>query len=174
MKYFKDKGGTVWAYESYVTPAEMREGLVPMTPEEVAAHLNPVKSVSEIAAALQALVDAEYKRQMGIITAKYPDEERRSWYIQAAQAQAVLSGADTATPWIDACAKTRGMSRDELAQRIADLDAQFQGMNGFLTGVRQWHEEAIGLIVAAAAENEIKAREDLASYDVMQGWSSLP
>lgn len=172
MQYFTDQTGQPWAYADGVGVDQMRPGLTPMNPAEINALTNPVKPVEEIAARLQVIVDAEYKRQMGIITAKFPEEERSSWYIQAAQAQAVISGADTPTPWIDACAQTRGMSREELAQRIAALDAQFQGMHGFLTGVRQRHEEAIGSIVTAAAENEAQARADLASYDVMQGWSS--
>lgn len=172
MKHFKDEAGQLWSYEDYVLEEEICPGLVPITVEEFAAIQNPVKPIAVIAAGLQALVDAEYKRQMGLITAKYPEEERSSWYIQTAQAQAVVSGSAAATPWLDACAQTRGMPRQELAQRIIALDAQFQGMHGFLTGVRQWHEEEIGAIVAAAQSDEAQARAELASYDVMQGWSN--
>lgn len=170
MKHFKDEEGRPWSYEDYVPEEEIRDGLVPITAQEFHALCYPTQPIGVIAANLQALVDDEYKRNMGLITAKYPEEERSSWYIQTAQAQAVLAGSATPTPWIDACAQTRGMPRDELAQRIIALDADFQAIHGHLTGVRQWHEEAIAQIVAAAAEDEMQAREDLASYDVLQGW----
>lgn len=42
MKYFKDTGGNVYAYESDGSQdAYIKPDLVPMTYEEVAAHLNP-------------------------------------------------------------------------------------------------------------------------------------
>jgi len=170
VKHFKDEEGLPWSYEDTVPEDDIRPGLVPITDQEFHALCNPMKPIGAIAASLQTLVDAEYKRNMGLITAKYPEEERSSWYIQTAQAQAVLAGASAPTPWLDACAQTRGMPRDELAQRIVALDTEFQAIHGHLTGVRQWHEEAISRIVAAAAENEIQAREDFASYDVLQGW----
>ncbi|MBD9530639.1 hypothetical protein IB233_03195 [Comamonas sp. CMM01] len=173
-KFFKSPGGEVFALLADGSQdAEIAaRDLAPMSADELDAHRNPIHPIPVIAAGLQARVDAEYKRQMGLITAKYPEEERSSWYIQTAQAQAVISGSAVATPWLDACAQTRGMPREELAQRIIALDAQFQGMHGFLTGVRQWHEEAIGAIVAAAQSDEAQARADLANYDVMQGWSN--
>lgn len=167
-KYYVDAAGMLFGYpKDGSQDAQIPVGQMLLTDEEAQAQLNPVVSVTALAAHLQAQVDAEYKRQMGIITAKYPEEERSSWYIQTAQAQAVISGAGTATPWLDACAQTRGMPREELAQRIVALDAQFQAMHGFLTGVRQWHEEAL---VTLAKEDEAEAREALAAYDVMQGW----
>lgn len=172
--FYKSPGGEVVALladGSQDAEIAARE-LTLMTSDEVDAHLNPIRPIAVIAEELQAQVDAEYKRNMGLITAKYPEEERSSWYIQTAQAQAVMDGSATPTPWLDACAQTRGMPREELAQRIIALDAEFQAIHGHLTGVRQWHEEAIGQIIAAAAEDETQAREDLASYDVLQGWTT--
>lgn len=170
MIHFKDEAGKLWSYEDYVEQEQIRPGLVRISDEEFAAIQDPLKPIAVIAASLQALVDAEYKRNMGLITAKYPEEERSSWYIQTAQAQSVLSGSAAATPWLDACAQTRGLTREELAERITVLDTGFQAIHGFLTGVRQLHEDAIGAIVNAALENEVQAREDLANYDVLQGW----
>ena len=44
MNYYKDTTtGTVYAYDDeQVADGIVKEGLVPMTPEEVEAHLNPV------------------------------------------------------------------------------------------------------------------------------------
>lgn len=168
MNHYKDESGQVWGIEAGDPVAP---GLVLMSAEEFAMWRDSGRTVAVIAADLQVQVDAVYKRHMGLITAKYPEEERSSWYIQTAQAKAVIAGAaDTPTPWLDACAQSRAMGREELAERIIALDAEFQAVHGHLTGVRQWHEEAIAQIVAAAAEDETQAREDLASYDVLQGW----
>lgn len=42
MNYYKDENGNVFAYDDeQVAEGWVKEGLVPMTPEEVEAHLNP-------------------------------------------------------------------------------------------------------------------------------------
>ena len=55
MKYFKNKSGEVFAYE---TKSEREEwgspDLAEMTPEEVEAHLNPVPTTEQLAGAARA------------------------------------------------------------------------------------------------------------------------
>ncbi len=43
MNYYFNTDGSVWAFDDQqVADGIVKEGLVPMTPEEVEAHLNPV------------------------------------------------------------------------------------------------------------------------------------
>ncbi|RIQ55313.1 hypothetical protein [Bordetella avium] len=62
MKYFKDQIGTVHAFESDGSQdAWILSGLIPMTPEEVDAHLTPLRIVPQSVTAAQggiALIEA--------------------------------------------------------------------------------------------------------------------
>lgn len=143
-----------------------------MTPEEVALYLHPVKALQELADAAMAQVNAEYIKRMGAVASPYPLHERESWPIQLQEAQLVISypggvlpdGVNS--PWIDQCAHQRGLSRLELAQRIVAKDTAYRTVSGFLSGVRQWHEDCIDLLLQ---EGE-GARDELQAYDHLQGW----
>lgn len=172
MQHFKDQNGHPWAYEDGVPESQMRPGLTRMTPEEVALHLNPVKALQELADAAMALVNAEYIKRMGAVASPYPLHERESWPIQLAEAQTVLQYPGGELPegvtstWIDQCAHQRGLSRLELAQRIVAKDTAYRTVSGFLSGVRQWHEDCIDLLLTLGEE----ARDELQAYDHLQGW----
>lgn len=166
MRFFKDENGSVWAYESHAAPTEMRVGLVPMTPEEIEAHLNPVKSLQELAAAAMAQVNAEYARRMGAIADDYPLHERESWPVQLQEARELQSDPDAVTPWLDQCAAQRGMTREELAGRIAAKDLAYREVSGFLTGVRQKHEDEIKALESAGEAS----REALQDYHWSEYW----
>lgn len=58
------------------------------------------------------------------------------------------------------------MDRMELAQRIAEKDAAYRTVSGFLSGVRQWHEDCIDMLLEEGED----AREALQVYDHLQGW----
>lgn len=56
MKYYKDKDGNVYAYESAAEKAAFGPaGLIAMTAAQVEAHLNPPKTEEELAAEAAAL-----------------------------------------------------------------------------------------------------------------------
>ena len=165
------RGLQVFAYEELsMVPGDMEL----LTPEEVLDHLNPVKTLAELASAAQALVNAEYSRRMGAIAEAYPLHERESWPVQLQEANLLLLYADTAvpvpetvkTPWIDQCAHQRGLDRMELAARIVAKDEGYRTVSGFLTGVRQWHEDCIDMLLQDGED----AREALQGYDYLQGW----
>jgi len=164
------RGFQVFAYEELsMVPGDMEL----LTPEEVLDHLNPVKTLAELASAAQALVNAEYSRRMGAIAEAYPLHERESWPVQLQEANLLLSYADVVpipetvkTPWIDQCAYQRGLDRMELAARIVAKDEGYRTVSGFLSGVRQWHEDCIDLLLTLGEE----ARDELQAYDHLQGW----
>lgn len=51
MKYYKNTAGNVYAYNDIQTP---RAGLIPLTPEEIDAHLNPP-------------IEPQYKTQFSVL-----------------------------------------------------------------------------------------------------------
>lgn len=163
------RGDEVFGYERKdQVPADM----LLLTPEEVAEHLNPSKTLAELASAAQALVNAEYSRRMGAIADAYPLHERESWPVQLQEARDLMLYAglpvpnNIKTPWIDQCAQQRGMDRMELAARIVAKDEGYRQISGFLSGVRQWHEDCIDLLL----EDGEEAREELQVYNHLQGW----
>ena len=165
-EYFKSAEGGVWAYE-FGTPADLRApGLIPMTQAEIEARINPVKSIDELAKLAQSFVNSQYRSRMQAIADGYPAYERESWPVQLQEAKDLQINAGASTPWLDACAHQRGMTKAELAQRVLDKDFGYRQVSGFLTGVRQWHEDCIALLLADG-EN---ARSELESYDHLQGW----
>ena len=173
MEYFKAEDGTPWAYPKGTPEAQRAPGLAPMTPSEVAALLNPVRPLADLASAAMAQVNAEYTKRMGAIAEAYPLHERESWPVQLQEANLLLSYADVVpipetvkTPWIDQCAHQRGMDRMELAARIVAKDEGYRTASGFLTGVRQWHEDCIAMLLQDGED----AREALQGYDHLQGW----
>lgn len=168
MKYLLSDSGEVFAYaadgsdDGFIQP-----GLRPMTDEEVEAYLHPAKALDAVAAAAMAEVNAEYIRRMGNIADAYPQSERESWPIQLAEAKDLMTVGDHAvTPWMDQCAVQRGLTRMELAQRIVAKDAAYRHVSGFFSGVRQWHEDSISLLLA---DGEV-ARGELEAYNPLRGW----
>lgn len=134
----------------------------------------PPKTLQELAAAAMAQVNAEYTLRMGAIADGYPLHERESWPVQLQEARAVMDYVDAdapvpealKTPWIDQCAAQRGLAREELAARIVAKDAGYRQISGFLSGVRQKHEDEIAALLAAGEES----REALQDYWYMEGW----
>lgn len=130
------------------------------------------KPLKELASAAMERVNAEYVKRMGAVANPYPAHERESWPIQLAEAQTVLAYQGGELPegvtstWIDQCAHQRGMTRLELARRIVAKDMAYRTVSGFLSGVRQWHEDCIDMLL----NDGEGARQELESYDHMQGW----
>lgn len=168
-KFFIDEQGDLHAFaddgseDSLIKPS-MRLA----TAEEITQE----KSLKELAAAAMGAVNAEYSRRMGAIAEAYPVHERESWPVQLQEANLLLSYAglpipeSVKTPWIDQCAHQRGLDRMELAARIVAKDEGYRTVSGFLTGVRQWHEDCIAMLLQDGED----AREALLGYDHLQGW----
>ncbi|WP_343629106.1 hypothetical protein [Comamonas aquatica] len=174
---FTVKDGQIYGYdESQQALYDSRiahEGHESISEADALAILNPSKPLQELASAAMVQVNAEYTKRMGAIAEVYPLHERESWPVQLQEANLLLSYADVApipetvkTPWIDQCAHQRGMDRMELAARIVAKDEGYRTASGFLSGVRQWHEDCIDLLLQ---EGE-GARDELQAYDHQQGW----
>lgn len=103
----------------------------------------PEKTFQELQAEASAQIDVEYGKAIQLISAGYPLEERESWPVQTAEARALLADINAFTPWIDAASTERGLSRTDLAQRIAGLDAAYRTIHGKISGMKQLLQERI-------------------------------
>lgn len=94
-------------------------------------------TLDDLRAAKEAEINAGYAAAAAALAQDYPDSERETWPVQIMESAAVLAGSDDATPWIDAAAPARGITREELATKIRDMDLQYRQIIGALTGKRQ-------------------------------------
>ncbi len=141
------------------------EALLPAGSVQISdAEAEAIRAVQNAPTAekLLAALMAQYENRMHVIAADYPPSERESWPVQTSEARALLDNTAANTPWIDAAAAARGMTRVELATRIAAKDGAYRTISGALTGVRQAIEDQI-----TAAGNDPEA---LAAIDVTVGW----
>ena len=120
------------------------------------------QDAGELRAELLARLAAQYEARTAVMSAPYPPSERESWPVQTGEARSLLVDAGAITPWLDAACAARGLSRIELAQRIAEKDAIYRAAHGAITGVRQRIEDSISAAAGDAAA--------LASIDVAAGW----
>lgn len=179
---FTLKDGQVFGYdESQQALYEHRianEGHESISEADALVTLNPPKTLQELAGNAMTQVNAEYTKRMGAIADAYPLHERESWPVQLQEARMVMDYVDASvpvpetvrTPWIDQCAAQRGLTREELAARIVAKDAGYRQISGFLSGVRQKHEDEIGALLAAGEES----REALQNYWYLEGWDAEP
>lgn len=111
----------------------------------------PLKSLKS---AKSVEIDGAYESAVAQLSNGYPASERESWPIQVMESAAVLNNAGVDTPWISAAAVARGISREEMATKIRDMDAQYRQISGALTGRRQALRDQID---AAATLEEVEA-----------------
>lgn len=88
-------------------------------------------------------VNAGYAAAVGMLAAGYPAGERESWPVQTSEAAALQANDQAVTPWIDAAAQARGLTRADLAARIVALDTAYRAIHGQLSGTRQRLEGVI-------------------------------
>ena len=110
------------------------------TPQERQEQANAARE-----AALER-INAAYTERAARIAEGYPAEEQQSWPIQIREADAVLSGANMPTPWIDSAAASRKITREALAKLIRDRDTAYRAEHGRITGLRQALRDRIAAV----------------------------
>lgn len=98
------------------------------------------------------LLNTQYEKCTEVLESAYPESERVSWGIQSQEAALVLKDAESTTPWLDAAALARGVTRVEMAVLISEMDNAYRTTHGKLTGSRQAIRNQI---VAAATLEEL-------------------
>lgn len=77
-------------------------------------------------------------------TSAYPQSEKDTWPTQDREIKAwVIDPENALTPWIDAAAAVRGVSREDYLQRTLAKTQQFEQLSAYLTGLRQRYEDQI-------------------------------
>lgn len=133
-------------------------GPVPMGPPpssdhrfDWTTHQWALRDIEELREAARRRVDEGYNAAAADINAGYPTAERDSWPMQIREARILLADAFATTPWIDAAASTRGITRMDLAQSIAQKDEAYGLNHGLITGRRQFLQGAITEATTAEA-----------------------
>jgi hypothetical protein len=87
---------------------------------------------------------------------EYTEPERLSWERQLAQARAYEADSNATTPLLDALATARGLSRQQMADKVIAAAEQFETQAGAIIGAQQAAEDAARN--ATTPEDAYKAR----------------
>ena len=117
----------------------------------------PTSSASSGKAAALERINAAYQDAITRIMAGYPENEIISWPNQEAEARAWLLNACTPTPWIDAAAASRGITKANLVDKIMAHAALFNPLHGELTGKRQKLRDRIAALGEHPAQQQLDA-----------------
>lgn len=148
-------------------PAESRlqmvdgEWVVVAIPSEPPAPEPEPPTLEELKQRLIGQVNLIYNAKMSVIAVEYPQLERESWTVQIEEARRLIEDPASDTPWIDACASGRGITREDLAQRIVSKDLSYRQVSGSVTGARHRHEDQIA---------ELSDTVSAEAYDPQAGW----
>lgn len=84
-----------------------------------------------------AEINRAYTQAVQTLGADYPEDEQKSWPVQIMEARELVANPDADTPWIDAAASDRGITREALADLIIAQDTAYRVIHGGLSGTRQ-------------------------------------
>jgi len=79
--------------------------------EELVQHSDQVKRMYDVA-------NAQYSKEMEVISSKYSQAERDTWHSQVEEAEKVKEGLSIDTPYLSALAKDEGITLSQAADRI--------------------------------------------------------
>ena len=108
---------------------------------EIAQWLKDM-ALPQARAAKLAEINAGYASVIGYIQAGYPPDEVLSWPVQADQARALATSPEAEALFVRSLAATKGLSVDEMRDRILANAASWEPVAAMLTGQRQLMEEA--------------------------------
>lgn len=115
----------------------------------------PPPPAGQLKAAALARINAAYQTAIEALTADYPEDEVRSWPKQEAEAAAWLLDPKAFTPWIDAAAAARSISKAELVEKIIANAASFAPAYGQLTGKRQKLRDQIAALGDSPTQQQL-------------------
>ena len=99
-------------------------------------------------------VNEAYSNKIKEIASKYPNTERDTWPIQQSEWVAwVQDPTNAKTPFVDTIAQARGVTREEMLNKIGENVKTF----AYLLGLKQQYLDKVN---KAATENELKLIED--------------
>jgi hypothetical protein len=117
----------------------------------------PDRDLADVQAETRAAVRQEAESRLRPLLDEYNEPERLSWERQLEQARAFKADSTASTPLMDALATARGLTRDQMADRIIGAADTFESQAGAILGLQQAAEGAAKN--ATTAEDAYKARD---------------
>lgn len=128
MKHFHNKttGETVGEGFAGLNDRDWRE----VTMDEIAAIQAAKVTPEERIASLLGQIAAERDRRANALAKDYSETEQKTWHVQVAEAQALLSDPDAPAPMLRAIAPSRGRTPQEIAAHVLHLAAALAAATG--------------------------------------------
>ena len=125
--------------ESYDPATQVREGpILTFTGARITCvYTVRPKTLDEAQQEAHKRINTAYEEATTRLAEGYPENEQKSWATQVKEADIILAGGSEPTPWVDAAAQARGITREALAASIKQNDTLFRQAHGHLTGIRQ-------------------------------------
>ena len=98
---------------------------------------------AELSPYLLTDINADYQREIALITSGIPVSEISTWTKQESEARAYIIDSNASTPFIDAICTARGCEKSYLVNKIIEKADEYAVAVGTLTGVRQKLEKEI-------------------------------
>jgi hypothetical protein len=117
----------------------------------------PEPPKEELIAAAHARINANYEAAVNQMTAGYPQTEIASWPKQEREARAWVADNTVPTPWIDAAAEERGITKVDLVTKIVENADALAPLHGALTGKRQKLRDQIDALGPNPTEAQLGA-----------------
>ena len=102
-------------------------------------------------------INADYQTTISSMTSGYPADEVQSWSKQETEARAWLADNTAATPWIDAAASSRGITKAALVNLIIANANALAPFHGAITGKRQRLRDQIEALGATPTQAQLDA-----------------
>lgn len=103
----------------------------------------PAPSLEETKARKLTEINAACDAALASLTASYPSSELLTFDKQEAEARALMADPEAATPFLTTLAAARGMTVEELAQKVIAKTDAFTAASGYVIGLRQKDEDRL-------------------------------
>jgi hypothetical protein len=135
---------------------QWRHNLPQPTQEQIDAGVPVVPAAPvNLTEAAHTRINIAYDAAVHALTAGYPQTEIDSWSKQESEARAWQLNRSSPTPWIDAAATARDITRDSLAVLILNNANALAPIHGALTGKRQLLRDAINALGPNATQEQL-------------------
>ena len=132
------------AYEEEVAPYVALWQAEKARREKAAAEAaEKYNSLANTKARKIAEINADCDAALAALTASYPSSELLTFDKQEAEARALLADPGAATPFLTPLAAARGMTVEELAQKVIAKADAFTAASGYVIGLRQKDEDRL-------------------------------
>ena len=136
----------------------------PVMAQAIINTYTPAKALAFAQQAKCAEVDTLAAKLRNQIVAGTSPAEMSSWPLKLMQAQAYLAGTDTAPALLSAESQSRGVTLQDLAQRVITNNAQLGALEAQIAGTSGKHRDTIAALTDLAA---------VEAYNYSTGWPEV-